>query len=189
MNPVTSDNCGVLSVTNDAPATFPVGITTVTWTVNDIHGNSNTCQQTVTVINNEAEPYAGPDDIICQGFTYTLSQSSASIYLPILWQTTGDGTFNNPTTLHPVYTPGSGDISGGTVYLILNSYQNAPCQSMADSMLLTISPAAIANAGPDGSTCQNQEFQVTLATASNYTSILWTHNGLGTLLNPNTLRC
>ena len=48
-------------MTNDAPATFPVGITTVAWTVDDIHGNSNTCQQTVTVINNEAEPYAGPE--------------------------------------------------------------------------------------------------------------------------------
>ena len=53
VNPVTSDNCGVQSVTNDAPATFPVGTTTVTWTVNDIHGNSKTCQQTVTVTDNE----------------------------------------------------------------------------------------------------------------------------------------
>ena len=39
VNPVTGDNCGVQTVTNDAPATFPVGTTTVTWTVNDIHGN------------------------------------------------------------------------------------------------------------------------------------------------------
>ncbi|TCK64035.1 fibronectin type III domain protein, partial [Winogradskyella wandonensis] len=31
--PTTADNCGVATVTNDAPATFPLGTTTVTWTV------------------------------------------------------------------------------------------------------------------------------------------------------------
>ncbi len=47
--PVTSDNCGILSVTNDAPAQFPVGTTTVTWTVTDTYNNINTATQTVTV--------------------------------------------------------------------------------------------------------------------------------------------
>src|SRR5678816_1375691 len=52
-SPTTADNCGVRSTTNDAPSEFPVGNTTVTWTVTDIHGNTNTCQQTVTVTDNE----------------------------------------------------------------------------------------------------------------------------------------
>jgi gliding motility-associated-like protein len=51
--PVTNDNCGIANLTNDAPATFPVGITIVVWTVSDIHGNIATCQQTVTVTDNE----------------------------------------------------------------------------------------------------------------------------------------
>jgi len=51
--PVTSDNCGVQSVTNDAPASFPVGTTVVTWTVTDIHGNQATATQTVTVADNQ----------------------------------------------------------------------------------------------------------------------------------------
>ncbi len=48
--PIVSDNCGIASVTNNAPAgnVFPVGTTTVTWTVTDVNGNSNTAQQTVT---------------------------------------------------------------------------------------------------------------------------------------------
>lgn len=49
--PVTSDNCSVASVTNDAPATFPLGKTTVTWTVTDGSGNKSTAVQTVTVLN------------------------------------------------------------------------------------------------------------------------------------------
>jgi hypothetical protein len=53
--PVTGDNCGVQSVTNnyngtaDASGHYPVGTTTVLWTVTDIHGNRNTVTQTVTV--------------------------------------------------------------------------------------------------------------------------------------------
>lgn len=49
--PVVSDNCGVASVTNNAPASFPLGATTVTWTVTDSSGNSATATQTVTVVD------------------------------------------------------------------------------------------------------------------------------------------
>ena len=64
--PVTADNCGVLSVTNDAPLTFPVGPTTVTWTVTDIHSNVQTCTQIVTVTDN-VNPIA-----LCQNVTVNL---------------------------------------------------------------------------------------------------------------------
>ncbi|PQV59618.1 HYR domain-containing protein [Sediminibacterium magnilacihabitans] len=53
--PVTKDNCGVQRVVNDHPsATYPVGTTVVTWTVTDIHGNTNSTVQTVVVTDNEA---------------------------------------------------------------------------------------------------------------------------------------
>jgi hypothetical protein len=51
--PTTGDNCGVFSVTNDAPASFPKGTTTVTWTVTDTSGNTATCTQQVTVKDHE----------------------------------------------------------------------------------------------------------------------------------------
>ncbi|MDX9883317.1 MAG: cadherin-like domain-containing protein [Prolixibacteraceae bacterium] len=47
-----SDNCSIASVTNDAPAFFNVGVTTVTWTVTDVNGNATTGTQTVEVTNN-----------------------------------------------------------------------------------------------------------------------------------------
>ncbi len=60
--PVTSDNCGVASVTNDHPSNvFSVGETMVTWTVTDIHGNMNTCTQKVTVTDTEIPT------IVCAG--------------------------------------------------------------------------------------------------------------------------
>src|SRR6185436_11944336 len=44
-NPTTSDNCGVLTVTNNAPPNYPVGVTNVIWTVTDVNGNTATCIQ------------------------------------------------------------------------------------------------------------------------------------------------
>ncbi|WP_338814299.1 choice-of-anchor D domain-containing protein [Bernardetia sp. Wsw4-3y2] len=49
--PTGSDNCGTPTFTNDAPATFPIGNTTVTWTADDGNGNTQTATQTVTVIS------------------------------------------------------------------------------------------------------------------------------------------
>src|SRR5206468_10638012 len=49
----SNDYGGALTVTNDAPASFPVGTNTVTWTVHDAGGNTATCLQTVIVTDNQ----------------------------------------------------------------------------------------------------------------------------------------
>lgn len=53
--PVVGDNCGVASVTNNATSQteFAIGLTTVVWSVVDIHGNTNTAAQTVTVLDTQ----------------------------------------------------------------------------------------------------------------------------------------
>ena len=52
--PVATDNCAVVSLTNDAPATFPVGKTKVTWKAVDAYGNYAKAVQTVTVVDDQA---------------------------------------------------------------------------------------------------------------------------------------
>ena len=48
--PSTSDNCpGTISVVSNAPASYPPGTTTITWTATDASGNQNTATQTVTI--------------------------------------------------------------------------------------------------------------------------------------------
>jgi hypothetical protein len=48
--PTVNDNCGIASVTNDAPLSgFPFGDTYVTWTVTDLSNNIATCVQKVSV--------------------------------------------------------------------------------------------------------------------------------------------
>ena len=69
--PTTGDNCGVASVTNsyngtnDASDTYPVGTTTVTWTVTDSNGNTATCDQDITVTDSE-DPVANTQNITVQ---------------------------------------------------------------------------------------------------------------------------
>ena len=64
-SPITSDNCSVTDVFNDAPATFPLGTTVVTWTVEDASGNQSIDMQNVTVIDDIAPTIIDiPDDIV-----------------------------------------------------------------------------------------------------------------------------
>jgi hypothetical protein len=63
--PLVTDNCGIQSVINnynntgDASDEYPVGTTTITWTVTDLSGNTATCQMSVLVFDNT------PPEIIC----------------------------------------------------------------------------------------------------------------------------
>jgi len=82
--PVTNDNCSVISVTNDAPAVFTVGTTTVTWTVTDASGNTATAVQTITVNDTQAPVITAPANITvsagvdCQATGVALGSAVAS---------------------------------------------------------------------------------------------------------------
>ena len=60
--PITADNCAVSSVSNDAPASFPLGSTTVTWTVTDNHGHTATATQVITVVDHTPPSLTVPAD-------------------------------------------------------------------------------------------------------------------------------
>ena len=67
---------GSVIVTNNAPATFPVGETIVTWTSTDAAGNSATATQSVTITDTTAPAITVPVDITTEA---TGSQTSVSI--------------------------------------------------------------------------------------------------------------
>lgn len=62
--PVTADNCSVASISNDAPTTFPLGVTKVTWTVKDTSGNTVTAIQTVVVSDATKPTITAPPTVI-----------------------------------------------------------------------------------------------------------------------------
>ncbi|MDD1748378.1 MAG: HYR domain-containing protein, partial [Methanothrix sp.] len=59
----TNDNCGILTVTNDAPLQFPKGLTAVIWSAVDTSGNVGTCTQQVTVVDSELPTLSCPTNV------------------------------------------------------------------------------------------------------------------------------
>src|SRR5207244_125761 len=82
-SPVTGDNCNVASTSNDAPVQFPVGTTTVRWTVTDIYGNSNTCSQTVTVVDNQVPTVTCPANITTNVGSVACSITALDLGAPV----------------------------------------------------------------------------------------------------------
>lgn len=129
--------------------------------------------------------WAGNDVIVCEGEDVQL-EGAANHYSSLEWQTSGTGTFSDPSILNPVYTPGQADIDAGTVSLTLIA--TAEDESTIESSLtVTINAMPIAEAGNEGFICQGESFELTEAVATNYSSILWETNGTGTFDNPEAL--
>ncbi len=66
-------------VTSDAPATFPVGITTVTWTATDAAGNSATATQTVTITDTTKPVIASHSDETAEATSASGAQVSYTL--------------------------------------------------------------------------------------------------------------
>jgi Ca2+-binding RTX toxin-like protein len=62
-----SDTAGPVTVTNNAPAVFPLGTTTVTWTATDAAGNKVTVTQVVTAILGDDPSCCPPNTNIILG--------------------------------------------------------------------------------------------------------------------------
>jgi hypothetical protein len=138
-------------------------------------------------LNGEYNPTAdaGADDETCSDTPYMLS-GSATNYESVLWETTGDGTFDDATLLTATYTPGPSDISSGIATLTLNAYAVAPCGNhAADDMVLLIQDAPTSDAGPDVDICEINSHQLS-GSATNYSSVEWSTSGDGTF-DDNTL--
>jgi len=120
---VASDNCGTPVVTNNAPATFPVGVTQVTWTARDASGNSATAIQTVTVnpvaancsssitVTPENNTFTGgiPTNIFIgygpQRVTLRANATGGTSYTYTWRSVSGNGTLSSTTSSQPVFAP------------------------------------------------------------------------------------
>lgn len=65
--------------------------------------------------------FAGDPVSLCLPLPYRLEFATAANYSSLLWTTSGDGTFDDPTNLTPLYTFGANDIINGTVTLTLTA--------------------------------------------------------------------
>ncbi|REJ81428.1 MAG: HYR domain-containing protein, partial [Bacteroidetes bacterium] len=103
--PTYDDNCSGSSVSNDAPAFFPVGTTTVTWTVEDASGNTATCEQLVTITDDEDPSISCPAPVSVNADAGLCTASSVNLGTPVTTDNCTTVTVSNDAP--PIYAVGS----------------------------------------------------------------------------------
>ena len=147
------------------------GGVTLTLTVNGNSPCPSLTDSFFLTISEQTVAYAGPNDTICAGETYALTQSSTVNANAVTWTTSGTGTFSDPHILNPVYFPSPADATLGSVTLSLNAVNTTLfCGDSTDQMVLTITPLPLADAGPNVMICLGDSTQLN---ASGGTAYLW----------------
>ena len=152
-----------------------VGSVTLSLTGYGMNGVDTTDSMILT-INRIPIVSAGASASICSGMTFTLSEATATWYSSLQWSTTGDGIFDDPSILHPIYTPGTQDILAGMVNLVLTAMASGACPSQDDSITLNIFPVPVVNIGPDTSICAHLSYLLD-ATTPDAISYQWIPGG------------
>ena len=132
---------------------------------------------------------AGADQIICADAASAFLGGSVNNATGGIWSTSGTGTFNpNNTTLTAAYIPSEADTVAGSVTLTLTTTGNGLCNAYSDQMTITITPAPIANAGPDQTLCADITAIPLSGEITTATGGVWSTSGTGTFSpNANTL--
>jgi hypothetical protein len=139
------------------PGEITAGSVTLTYTTEDPAGVCNAKADSMLItINAAAVANAGADQEICSSVASTniVGTRSGTGVTTSTWSTTGTGTFGSTTNLSTTYTPSTADKNAGGVTLTLTTNDPAgPCGVGTDTLVLTINPAATANAGPNQGVC------------------------------------
>jgi len=106
----------------------------------------------------------GGDPVLLEGY--------ANQYEALEWETTGDGTFDDPTQAETTYSPGQQDLLNGQVTLTLLAFYDNEVKAQ-HSVTLTFYPLPEIDLGEDFTLCVDH---VTLLNAgSGFSSYLWSN--------------
>lgn len=131
---------------------------------------------------------AGPDQTICADSTYIQLDGSYTISSGADWSTTGSGIFApNASDSSATYSVHSDDISATTVGFVLTTTGNGTCNTYTDDMILTITPAPTANAGPDNDICADATQTSLIGSITVGTGSIWTSFGDGSIADSSQL--
>ncbi len=132
------------------------------------------------------EVNAGNNIVICENEVAELSGGAVN-FESILWVSTGDGSFGDPTSLNTTYSPGLNDIQLGAATLTLTAQPQSPCVAViSDDLALGLVMLPEVNAGDDATVCEDDIHQLN-ASATNYEEVVWSSSGDGVFGDPNSL--
>lgn len=131
---------------------------------------------------------AGTNATICEGEIYNLNGSFGGGATDITWTTGGDGNFNDPTSSTAVYTPGTNDISNGSVVLTITTNDpTGPCDSISDNITLTINPIPVVEAGNNITICSDDTYTLSGSVSGGASGGSWGTSGDGVFDDENIL--
>jgi len=114
--------------------------------------NCDTTEQGIIKVYEAPDLFAGDDQIVCTNQRVQLVEATADNYSSLLWETRGDGVFDDETALQPTYTHGSNDSIAGSVTLILTANglaENSTCTPVKDSLEIMFSNPKVTLAATD----------------------------------------
>ena len=170
---------GTFSNVNSLTSTYTPSLTfggvTLTLTTNDPDGAGPCPAATSTVlitINPAATASAGAPQTVCSGTVVTLAGVIGGSATGSTWSAPS-GTFSNIFSQTSNYTPG---ITTGTVLLTLTTDDpdgTGPCAAVSSTVLITVNPAATANAGTAQSVCGGSSITLGGTIGGSATSSTW----------------
>jgi phosphatidylethanolamine-binding protein (PEBP) family uncharacterized protein len=129
----TTDNCPGATVSNNAPAAFPLGATTVIWTATDASGNTTTGTQVVTVTDNVNPTITAPAAVVVSTDAGSCAATSVALGTPVtadncsVANVTNNALSSYPkgtTTVTWIVTDGSGNTASATQIVTVNDTEN-----------------------------------------------------------------
>jgi len=166
----------------------PTDTASRTVTLTAISTNNGSCKavsdQVFITITPVPVVNAGLDQTVCADspsatLTGTVYNATGGV-----WTSSGSGVFSpSPFSLNSIYYPSAGDRVSGTVNLFLTSTGNGNCKASSESsLILSITPAPTANAGPDQTVCADTSGIMLVGKITVATTAKWSTNGSGTFL-------
>ena len=152
---IFDDNTIVNPIYNLGTQDISNGLVDLTLKAYSIGGDSLTDMMTIFI---EYLPivWAGEDTLVCEDVADVPVNGFIVNTDLCVWSTSGDGAFDNPTSLSTIYHPGPEDIANGSVELTLTGFPVEPCvQNITDELSLEIAPLPEVTFAPIENFCHN----------------------------------
>ena len=124
---------------------------------------------------------------ICESNSLSISGTSVSHETSFVWQTLGDGLFNNDALENPIYYPGTGDLMNLGAELRIIAEGESPCATDTAILSFSIQELPRVQVDEDAIVCEGEAYEINDAIAFNYDIIYWSTGGDGSFSDPNSL--
>ncbi len=182
--PSFDPSTGILSI-----PTFAIGITATVTIVNAVSASGcpvTINQNSISIHFIEAPSSdAGNDQTICSSETVILSGSIGGSASDAMWDTDGDGTFDDPTDPNTTYTPGPSDIANGEVELtLIGTDENSACIPAESTITITIEPSLLIEVNTPLTICDNDVAAIFAMVTGSTEPCNWETSGDGDFDDP-----